>query len=219
MSVLESVSFGECQLWRIHRWQATSINRTLVCFFVLCPQWIPRYSSQLLLHQLYLRSWSKFTQKPHTIMESAHMHMKHKHSLCYMWKRSDVSSLRKREASQEWTCVQWCVRLPTPRYMAYLRCCPPMKLEKKFDTITCTFVFHCVGHHLFTIIIHSSRSVRQCTTIRGYDTAFLYKAWQKLHTHTHTHTQIYIQTLAQYQTAVVKTTCLATLGNNFVHNK
>ena len=35
----------------------------------------------------------------------------------------------------------------------------------------------------------------------------LYKAWQKLHTCT------YIQMLVQYQTVVVKITCLATLGN------
>ena len=33
------------------------------------------------------------------------------------------------------------------------------------------------------------------------------------HTHTHTHIYIYIQTLAQNQTAVIKVSCLITLGN------
>ena len=39
--------------------------------------------------------------------------------------------------------------------------------------------------------------------------AFFYKAWRKC-----THIYVYIQTLAQIRTAVIKISCLATLSNN-----
>ena len=67
------------------------------------------------------------------------------------------------------------------------------------------------------IVVHRSHSAHQCTTICECDTsfiAFLYKARQSnAHTHTHVYIYIYIPTLAQYQTAIVRFTCLAMLGN------
>jgi len=45
-------------------------------------------------------------------------------STSYTWDSCEVSFSFRRKSSglKKWTCVRWCVRLQTPRYMAYLRC-------------------------------------------------------------------------------------------------
>ena len=65
----------------------------------------------------------------------------------------------------------------------------PIMPGKKFDTIIGTFVFHHMSHNLLRMIV--VRSSRSCVPM-------YYSKWIIL----------YIQTLVQSQTAVVKITCL-----------
>ena len=60
--------------------------------------------------------------------------------LCYTWKRCEVSSLRKREPSQEMDLCLTMFASPNAEVHGVLMILSPMKPEKMFDTIAGTFV-------------------------------------------------------------------------------
>jgi len=84
--------------------------------------------------------------------------------LCYMWKRCEVSSLRKRARKGlvfDDVCVSEC--------QGTWHTCDAVTV-KKFETITVTFVFHCVRHHLLQLL---STAAILCANALQYADALL----------------------------------------------
>ena len=110
---------------------------------------------------------------------------------------------------KKWTCVGWCMCLLTPRYMAYTHDAVTDEAREEVRYNTRYLCFPPVSHHLLRLCSCSCTNASQYTDVTLTSLHPFIKCDGSC-----AHICIYIQTLAQYQTAVVKVTCLATLGNN-----
>ena len=152
----------------------------------------------------------KFTQKPPvTVSQCAHAHEEWR-PLCYMWKYDDSSSRKREPVSRNGLVFDdVCISKCQGTWRAYDAVTDEVRGEVQYNNrYLCS---PSMWATIFTIIVHSSCSTHQRTKCYTNLIAFLYKVWQKLSTYIYIY--IYIYTLAQYRTAVVKITCLVTLGN------
>ena len=99
---------------------------------------------------------------------------------------------------------------PNTKVHSVLTMLSPIKHGKKFDIITCTFVFHRVSRHLYDNCLQAAVP---CTDALQYVDEILTLLHSFIeHDGSCAHTYI-IQTLARYQTVIVEITCLAMIGN------
>ena len=105
----------------------------------------------------------KFTQKPRVIVSECTP--AHETALLYTWKKCEVS--KERAVSGMDLCSMICASLNV-RVHGVITMLSLMKPRKKFDTITGTFVFHRVSHHLLQSL--SSAVVPHVNALQYADT-------------------------------------------------